>query len=65
MSNPEPSVRIEVDAEALQQVLQALVGPGYLIRELQATRDKPPLFTGNPIDTLVREYNEAIRKLEA
>lgn len=52
--------RVEVDGEALRQVLQALNGPGHHIRELQATRDKPPLFTGNPIDTLIMEYNVAV-----
>ena len=49
-----------VDAEALCQVLLALNGPGHLIRELQATRDKPPILTGNPIDTLLTQYNAQV-----
>jgi hypothetical protein len=28
--------------------------------ELQATRDKPPVLVGNPIDTLLAEFNEYI-----
>lgn len=51
------SIKIPVDAVALHSVLRALIGPAHHIRELQATRDKPPLLTGNPIDTLIREYN--------
>jgi len=54
---------ISVSAEALHAVLSALVGPGHLIRELQATRDKPPIMVGNPIDTLVREFNAAIAEV--
>jgi hypothetical protein len=46
---------IEVDADALYQVLQALNGPGHYIRELQVTRG--PLFD-NPIDKLATQYNE-------
>jgi len=46
---------LEVDAEALYQVLQALSGPGHYIRELQATRS--PLID-NPIDKLCNQYNE-------
>jgi hypothetical protein len=51
---------VTVSAAALRQVLVALNGPGHLIRELQATRDKPPIMTGNPIDQLVREFNDAV-----
>ena len=51
------SIKIPVDADALHSVLQALIGPSHLIRELQATRDNPPILVGNPIDTLIREYN--------
>jgi hypothetical protein len=60
MSEP----RVSVNAEALRRVLIALTGPGHLIRELQFTRDKPPILTGNPIDTLIREFNEAAAKDE-
>ena len=53
--------RVSVDAEALHQILTALNSVhGHLIRELQATRDKPPFLTGNPIDKLIAEYNAAI-----
>lgn len=51
---------VTVNADALRQVLNALIGAPHLIRELQATRDKPPVLTGNPIDTLVREFNQAV-----
>ena len=50
---------IEVDAKALHQVLCALNGPPHLVRELQATRDVKGLFSGNPIDLLIRQYDEA------
>lgn len=53
-----PSNMVSVSAEALYEVLTALNGPGHLIRELQVTRDKPPVLTGNPIDLLISQYNE-------
>ncbi len=40
------SNRIEVNADALHSILQALIDPPHYIRELQATRDKPPLIRG-------------------
>jgi len=52
--------KVTVSADALRQVLEALVGPGYLIRELQAIRGLPG-YT-NPINTLIEEYNAAARK---
>lgn len=59
MSTP---TTIPVNAEALRAVLEALNGPGHLIRELQAIRGIEPL-TGriNPINELIRNYNEAIQ----
>jgi hypothetical protein len=45
-----------VSANALQEVLEALNGPGYLIRELQFTRSLP----GNAINTLIEQYNEQV-----
>jgi len=48
-----------VDAEALGEVLTALNGKDYLIRELQVTRG--PLFN-NPIDKLTEQYNEQAAK---
>jgi uncharacterized membrane protein len=52
---------VTVHAESLGRVLQALVGPGHLIRELQATCGIDAL-TGheNPINRLVREFNEQV-----
>lgn len=51
----KPSNELTVSANSLRHVLNALNGPGHLIRELQATR----LLPGgtNPIDQLVNEYN--------
>ena len=51
---------VTVNAKALRIVLKALEGGGNLMRELQATRDKPPIFTGNPIDVLISDYNTAV-----
>lgn len=45
--------KIAVDAEALREILIALTGPPYMIRELQHTRG--PLFD-SPIDRLVAEF---------
>ena len=52
---------ITVNAEALRQILAALVGPGHLIRELQFTRG-PMVGKDNPINILVAEYNAAVEK---
>ncbi|WP_321935439.1 hypothetical protein [Paraburkholderia sp. J8-2] len=46
-----------MSTSALLQLLFALTGPQYLIRELQATRG--PLFD-NPIDKLINEFNVQI-----
>ena len=43
-----------MDAEALRQVLQALIGPPHHIRELQVLRSLPD----SPITTLVTAYQE-------
>lgn len=48
---------VTVSAEALHQVLTAIMGPGYLIRELQATIG--PLFD-NPITKLIEQFNEQV-----
>lgn len=45
---------ITVDAEALRQILQALIGPPHHIRELQVLRSLPD----SPITTLVSAYQE-------
>ncbi len=49
---------VTVNADALRQVLKALIGPGHLIRELQVTRGG--LFE-NPIDKLVAEFNAQVQ----
>jgi hypothetical protein len=49
-------MRIEVDAENLRRVLQALIGPEHHIRELQATRKLHDLVP-NPLQALLDEYN--------
>ena len=54
---------VTVNANALRSVLIALIGPGHLIRELQATRSIDALTgTENPINQLVREFNEQVEK---
>lgn len=52
-----------VDAEALQRLLNALNGPGYYIRELQATRNLPG-SEPNPIDVIEKQVKiqEAVAK---
>lgn len=54
--------KIEVSADALRAVLQALNGPPHYIRELQCTRGLPQLgdMPPNPIDVLIAEYNAAV-----
>ena len=56
----EEHVKVSVDAEALRQVLEALHGPDYMIRELQCTTG--PLFPNNPIEVLTASYSEAIKE---
>lgn len=48
--------KVTVSADALRQVLQALTGPPYLIRELQAIRS----LGNSVIDQLVDEYNAEV-----
>ena len=48
--------KVTVSADALHQLLTALNGPDYLIRELQAIRT----LGSGPIDTLIKEYNAAL-----
>lgn len=52
--------KIPVDADALKQVLAALVGPGHLIRELQAIRGLPVLggVVHDPIGALITQFND-------
>lgn len=68
MANIEDDAKISVSVKALYEVLTALNGPGYLIGELQATRD--PILAKvsgreNPINVLVRELNEYVADLES
>lgn len=51
--------RVTVNAKALHEVLTALISGGYLIKELQVTREPKELFADNPINILVDEYNKA------
>jgi hypothetical protein len=54
--------KILVDAKALKQILEALMGPHHLVLELQATRNIPKelVSTENPINVLIRNFNEAL-----
>lgn len=52
------SEKVSVDAKALREVLIALNGPGYYIRELQVTRGEA--FPDNPIDLLIKEFNSQV-----
>jgi hypothetical protein len=55
--------KVPVSIGPLRQVLAALTGPSYLIRELQVTRG--PGFDDNPIDQLIKEFNEHIKAIKA
>jgi hypothetical protein len=52
------TAKIAVSADALSEVLTALLGSGHLVRELQATRSLAASGLGGPnaINTLVDEY---------
>lgn len=52
---------VTVDADALRRILQALIGPGYLIRELQAIRS----LGNSPINKLMEQYKEQISQTES
>ena len=47
------TTKVSVDADKLRQILEAITGPGHLIRELQAIRS----IGSDPISALVDEYN--------
>jgi hypothetical protein len=57
--------RLSVNADALYQVLQALVGPAHHIRELQATRSLHKLGHTNAIETLLEDYEAAALRAQA
>jgi hypothetical protein len=56
--------KVTVNAKALGEILSALVGPGHLMREIQATRG-PLVGKDNPINILVAEYNAAVEKFNS
>ena len=58
----QDSSKISVDKKALRTVLNALNGPGHLIRELQAIRSIQVITGDSPIDRLIDEFNTAVRK---
>ena len=49
--------KILVSVEPLRQLLEALIGPSYLIHELQATTH---IDAENPITLLIGEYKAAL-----
>ena len=51
---------VTVDAAALREVLQALVGPSHLIRELQVLQGLDSKSCQSPIDTLIEQYNSQV-----
>ncbi len=56
---PQAVKKVSVNADALRMVLLALIGPAHQIRELQVLRGSP-VMPENPIDLLVREFNEQV-----
>lgn len=51
-------LKVLVDAKALREILSALTGPGYLVRELQAITDLPGHDC--PIKLLIQQFNEQV-----
>lgn len=51
---------VSVDRDALYKVLMALVGEPHLIRELTATMTPEDVFPDNPINRLIKQYNEHV-----
>lgn len=58
-TTPKHAGKLLVSAEPLRQVLNALVSAPHMIRELQATREPVALFSDNPINVLIAEFNAA------
>lgn len=58
-------IRISVNFVQYQRLLEALDGPAHHIREIQATRRiaelTPDPAHPNPINVLLKEYNDAVR----
>ena len=58
--------KVTVSAEPLAAILKALIGPDHFIRELQSNRrlHKTGILEGkDPIDQLIKEFNEQINKI--
>lgn len=47
---------VTVNAKALKQLLEAVNGPGHLIKELQVLAK----FSDSPITVLIDEFNDAV-----
>ena len=56
MPEEKEPFKILVTASALKEILEALRGPGYMVRELQALRS----LGESPIDLLVDEYTSQV-----
>lgn len=52
-------LKVTVSYEPLRQILQAINGPAYLIRELQAIRS----LGNSPIDRLIEEFNAEVKRM--
>ena len=65
MMDQDKFEKIVVDAQALREVLVALNGAPHLIAELQATRSLGPLTGGNPIETLLEQFNAQVESWNA
>lgn len=50
--------KVCVDAKALGSILGALIGPSYLVRELQAITNLPGHDC--PIKKVIKDYNEGV-----
>jgi hypothetical protein len=55
--------QISVNKDSLRQLLQALAGPGHLIREMQATMGLS--IGGNPLQDLIKEFNDDAYQINA
>lgn len=59
---------VTVDANALRQVLQAILGPDHYIRELKVIHNLyqklPGNLADNPLGLLIQQYNEAATACE-
>ena len=55
---------VTVSARPLRELLEALVGPGHFVREMQVTFGLPEELTKrkNPLAQLIEEFNEQIDK---